>query len=337
MNKKQSIAVVGRLAKQIRYQGGGSSHILPTKLTSFTDALDKVGQEYTYSDGYVLKGEGYKKSLIKKAVKAAKGKDVVLIFVGLTDAFESEGYDRHHIKMPSSHVTLINEILKVNKNVVVVLSCGSPVEIGDWDKDVKGILNLYLGGQAGGEAAYNLIYGKVNPSGKLAETFPVHEDDYLGSKYFRMGPRTVEYREGVYVGYRYYDSANKLVKYPFGYGLSYTSFEYSNLRFGAQTQSTKEIRSPSLSPSRTSAKSQVRKLLNSTFLTLKAPSIVLQKNSKVSKKFSCNPAKKKTLKSASIQEPLPTTTLQSTIGTSKAATSRFWLAHPLATSNSKAS
>lgn len=157
----------------------------------------------------------------------------MLIFVGLTDAFESEGYDRHHIKMPSSHVTLINEILKVNKNVVVVLSCGSPVEIGDWDKDVKGILNLYLGGQAGGEAAYNLIYGKVNPSGKLAETFPVHEDDYLGSKYFRMGPRTVEYREGVYVGYRYYDSANKLVKYPFGYGLSYTSFEYSNLRLSA--------------------------------------------------------------------------------------------------------
>lgn len=233
LNKKQNIAVIGKLAKKIRYQGGGSSHILPTKLTSFTDALDKVGQPYEYADGYVLKGEGYKKSLINKAVKAAKGKDVVLLFIGLTDAFESEGYDRHHIKMPSSHVTLINEILKVNKNVVVVLSCGSPVEIGDWDKSVRGILNLYLGGQAGGEAAYNLIYGKVNPSGKLAETFPVHEDDYLGSRYFRMGPRTVEYREGVYVGYRYYDSAKKRVKYPFGYGLSYTQFEYSDLRISA--------------------------------------------------------------------------------------------------------
>ena len=233
LNKNQNIAVIGKLAKKIRYQGGGSSHILPTKLTSFTDALDKVGQPYEYADGYVLKGEGYKKSLINKAVKAAKDKDVVLLFIGLTDAFESEGYDRHHIKMPSSHVTLINEILKVNKNVVVVLSCGSPVEIGDWDKSVKGILNLYLGGQAGGEAAYNLLYGKVNPSGKLAETFPVHEDDYLGSKYFRMGPRTVEYREGIYVGYRYYDSAKKRVKYPFGYGLSYTQFEYSNLRISA--------------------------------------------------------------------------------------------------------
>lgn len=234
LNKNQSVAVIGKLAKKIRYQGGGSSHILPTKLTSFTDALDNVSQAYDYADGYVLKGEGYKKSLINKAVKTAKGKDVVLLFIGLTDAFESEGYDRSHIHMPSSHITLIKEILKVNKNVVVVLSCGSPVEIGDWDKDVRGILNLYLGGQAGGEAAYNLIYGNVNPSGKLAETFPINEGDYIGSKYFRMGPRTVEYRESVYVGYRYYDSANKPVKYPFGYGLSYTEFEYSNLRASAE-------------------------------------------------------------------------------------------------------
>lgn len=234
INKNQSVAVIGKLAKKIRYQGGGSSHILPTKLTSFTDALDSVGQAYDYADGYVLKGEGYKKSLIKQAVETAKGKDVVLLFIGLTDAFESEGYDRSHMQIPSSHVTLINEILKVNKNVVVVLSCGSPIEIGDWDNDVRGVLNLYLGGQAGGEAAYNLIYGNVNPSGKLAETFPLKEQDYIGSKYFRMGPRTVEYREGIYVGYRYFDSADKPVKYPFGYGLSYTQFEYSNLRASAE-------------------------------------------------------------------------------------------------------
>lgn len=233
LKKEQNIAVIGKLAKKLRFQGGGSSHILPHKITSFTDALDNAGQKYDYADGYTLKGEGYKKSLINKAVKVAKGKDAVLLFIGLTDAFESEGYDRSHIKLPSAHVTLINEILKVNKNVIVVLSCGSPVEIGKWDKDVKGILNLYLGGQAGGEAAYNLIYGKVNPSGKLAETFPISEADNIGAKYFRMGPRTVEYREGVYVGYRYFDSAHKAVKYPFGYGLSYTTFEYSNLKASA--------------------------------------------------------------------------------------------------------
>ncbi len=233
LNKSQNIAVIGALAKHARYQGGGSSHILPHKITSFTDALDAVGQKYDYAPGYTMKGEGYKKSLIDKAVKAAEGKDAVLLFVGLTDAFESEGYDRSHISMPKAHTTLINELTRINNNVIVVLSCGSPIEIGGWEANVSAILNMYIGGQAGGEAAYNLIYGNVNPSGKLAETFPLSLDDNLESKYFRMGPRTVEYREGVYVGYRYYDSANKDVKYPFGYGLSYTTFEYSNLKLSA--------------------------------------------------------------------------------------------------------
>ncbi len=235
LNKGQSIAVIGKLAHKLRYQGGGSSHILPHKLTAFTDALDMNNQSYEYADGYTLKGEGYKESLIKQAVKTAQGKDVVLVFVGLTDAFESEGYDRKHLRMPSSHERLINEILKVNKNVVVVLSCGSPVQMGEWRNDVKAILNCYLGGQAGGEATYNLLYGNVNPSGKLAETFPIALEDYIGSQYFGMGPRTVEHREGIYVGYRYYDSANKDVMYPFGYGLSYTKFEYSNLRLSAKS------------------------------------------------------------------------------------------------------
>ncbi len=233
LKKEQNVAVIGALAKHARFQGGGSSHILPHKITSFMDALDAVGQKYEYAQGYTMKGEGYKKSLIDKAVKVAEGKDAVLLFVGLTDAFESEGYDRSHISMPKAHTALIEELTKVNDNVIVVLSCGSPIEIGGWDENVSAILNLYIGGQAGGEAAYNLIYGNVNPSGKLAETFPLSLDDNLESKYFRMGPRTVEYREGVYVGYRYYDSAQKTVKYPFGYGLSYTTFEYSNLKLSA--------------------------------------------------------------------------------------------------------
>ncbi len=235
LNQCGSLAVIGKLASKIRYQGGGSSHILPHKITSFTDALDANGVKYDYADGYKTRGEGHDDKLLKKAVELAKGKDTVLVFVGLTDAFESEGYDRSHLRMPSSHVELINELCKVNDNVIVILSCGSPVEMGEWRNDVKAILNLYLGGQAGGEAAYNLIFGKVNPSGKLPETFPIALEDYIGSPYFRMGPRTVEYREGVYVGYRYYDSANKAVAYPFGYGLSYTNFEYSNLRLSANS------------------------------------------------------------------------------------------------------
>lgn len=233
LNKKQKIAVIGQLAKTARYQGAGSSHINATKIVSFTDALDAAGQKYEYADGYVLKGDGYKSGLIKKAVKACKDKDAVVVFAGLTDAFESEGYDRSHLNMPAAHDKLIEEICKVNKNVIVVLSCGAPIKLKDWEKDVKAILNLYIGGQATGEAAYDVLYGSVNPSGKLAETFPYHNSDNIVSKYFPMGPRTCEYRESVYVGYRYFDKANKQVRYPFGYGLSYTKFEYSNLRLSS--------------------------------------------------------------------------------------------------------
>lgn len=226
----QRVAVIGALAKNLRYQGAGSSHINPWKTVAFTEAMRNAGQSFAYAPGYSLKGNGYRKKLIDEAVKVAKGKDVVLVFVGLTDAYESEGFDRKHIRMPESHNILIEELAKVNENIVVVLSCGSPVKIDTWECKAKSILNLYLGGQAGGEAAYDLIYGKVNPSGKLAETFPFNNEDNIVHKYFPMGPKTVEYRESIYVGYRYFDKAKKTVQYPFGHGLSYTKFEYSGIK-----------------------------------------------------------------------------------------------------------
>lgn len=241
IKKGEKIAVIGKLAEQLRYQGGGSSHILPTKITSFLDALKKAGQPFDYAEGYEIKGDGYKKSLINKACKLAKSSDKVLVFVGLTDAYESEGYDRPHIDLPESHNILIDELLKVNPNIIVILSVGSPVKFGKWESKVKSVLNLYLGGQAGGQAAYDLIFGDVNPSGKLPETFPLSKEDYIGDKYFRMGPRTVEYREGIYVGYRYYDTAKKDVLYPFGYGLSYTTFEYSDINLSAEKIKENEI------------------------------------------------------------------------------------------------
>lgn len=228
-----TVAVIGTLAKEIRYQGSGSSHINVPKTVSFTEALEENGKEFVYAPGYSLKGDGYNAKLIEEAKNVARGKDVVLLFIGLTDVYESEGFDRTHMKMPSSHELLATELVKVNPNVVVVLSGGSPVELGSWKDDVKSILNLYLGGQAGGEGAYDVIYGLVNPSGKLAETFPVKNEDSLASKYFPMGPRSVEYRESVYVGYRYFDKANKEVAYPFGHGLSYTKFEYSDISVSA--------------------------------------------------------------------------------------------------------
>ena len=233
LSGNENIAVIGTLAKELRYQGAGSSHINCPKTVSFTDALDEAGKKYTYSAGYSLKGDGYNENLINKAVEASKGKDAVLVFVGLTAAYESEGFDRRHMEMPSSHVTLINEILKVNQNVIVIISGGSPVVIGDWADKVKSILNMYLTGQAGGEATLDLVYGAVNPSGKLAETYPIANEDALSSAYYQMGPRSVEHRESIYIGYRYFDTAGKDVRYPFGYGLSYTNFEYSDIKLSA--------------------------------------------------------------------------------------------------------
>lgn len=229
ISKDQNIAVIGALAKNLRYQGSGSSHINPPKTVSFLQAMDEAGQKYEYADGYSLKGDGYKEKLIKEAVKVAKGKDAVLVFIGLTDAYESEGFDRKHINLPESHNILMEELSKVNDNLIVVTACGSPIKMSKWIDKAKAVLNVYLGGQAGGEATYNLVYGNVNPSGKLAETFPYRNHDNIVSRYFPMGPRSVEYRESIYVGYRYFDTANKAVQFPFGHGLSYTTFEYSDI------------------------------------------------------------------------------------------------------------
>ena len=234
LKSKQRVAVIGALAKNLRYQGAGSSHINPPKTVSFTEAMRNEGQSFAYAAGYSLKGDGYNKKLIDEAVKVAKGKDAVLLFIGLTDAYESEGFDRTHMNIPRGHNVLVDEITKVNDNVIVVLSCGSPIKMDMWECKVNAILNMYLGGQAGGEAAYDLIYGKVNPSGKLAETFPFNNEDNVVSKYFPMGPRTVEYRESIFVGYRFFDKAKKAVQYPFGHGLSYTKFEYKNIKLSSK-------------------------------------------------------------------------------------------------------
>lgn len=232
LDKTKKIAVIGALAKNLRYQGAGSSHINPPKTVSFVQALDEEGIKYEYAPGYTLKGNGYNERLLLEAKKASAYKDAVLVFIGLTDAYESEGFDREHMEIPSSHNTLVKELAKINKNIIVVLAGGSPIKTDGFIDEAKAVLNVYLGGQAGGEAARDVVFGKVNPSGKLPETYGL-DNDALSAKYFPMGPRTVEYRESVYVGYRYYDAAKKAVRFPFGYGLSYTSFEYSDMKLSA--------------------------------------------------------------------------------------------------------
>lgn len=228
------IAVIGQLAKTPRYQGAGSSRINPFKLVSFTDYLDSHNLQYSYADGYALSDDGYDASMLESAINLAKNNDKIIIFAGLTDSYESESFDRKHISIPIGHSTLIEEIAKVNNNVIVVLFGGSPVEM-PWLDNVSTVLNAYLPGEAGGEAVADILYGIVNPSGKLAETYPIAYTDYIGTQYYKGGPKNVEHREGIFVGYRYFDTAKKDVLFPFGHGLSYTTFDYSNLKLSADT------------------------------------------------------------------------------------------------------
>lgn len=239
LTKGKKLAVIGNLAKEMRYQGSGSSRINPYKLSSFTDYLDEIKEEYKYADGYNPKEDKPDKALLKEAIEIAKDSEVVLLFVGLTDEYESEGFDREHIELPKSHNALISAIKEVNENILVVLSGGSPMAM-PWLDDVKAVLNMYLAGCAGGKACYKLLFGEVNPSGKLAETFPISLRDNPSYLYYQMGPQTVEYRESIFVGYRYFDTAKKDVLFPFGFGLSYTTFEYSDIKVDKSKMTDKD-------------------------------------------------------------------------------------------------
>lgn len=238
LKKDAKLAVIGEMAKKPRYQGAGSSLINPIQLDCAYDTLTEMGVSFDYADGYVTDKKKKKKvkedDLVAQAVETAKGKEAVLMFIGLTDEYETEGSDRKHLNLPPLHNRLVNEVLKVNKNVIIVLSGGAAVDM-PWADDVKAILNGFLTGQASGSAACDVLFGDVNPSGKLSETYPYALEDNSSYKYFPGTSVSVEYREGVYVGYRYYDSANKAVRFPFGFGLSYTTFEYSDLKLSADS------------------------------------------------------------------------------------------------------
>lgn len=228
------VAVIGDFAKKPRYQGAGSSLVNPAKEPEAI--LDMIG-EYdivmvSYEQGYV-RNRPPKMDLLRKAKEAAKSADVVLFFGGLDEISESEGLDRTHMMMPNAQGMLIDELSTVNENLVVVLSAGSAIEM-PWHQYVKGIVHGYLGGQAGASAMLNVLTGKVNPSGRLNETYPIHYEDTPCYHYYPGKERSSEFREALYVGYRYYTTIDKKVRYPFGYGLSYTKFRYYNLKVNEQ-------------------------------------------------------------------------------------------------------
>lgn len=229
LSKKDKVALIGDFAKNPRYQGSGSSLIVPTKLDLTYDAFkSKLGSKLLYAQGYDANSDVISQQLLDEAVSIAKEAKYVVIMAGLINLYESEGFDRNNLNMTPSHDILIKEVLKVNPNVIVTLANGAPV-LMPWKDDVKAIIEQYLGGQASGSALADIIFGDVNPSGKLAETFPNSVDEFPSSEQFPGLPKQVEYREGLYVGYRFYETAQIKPLFPFGFGLSYTQFEYKDL------------------------------------------------------------------------------------------------------------
>ncbi len=257
LSGNEKIAFIGKFADIPRIQGGGSSHINCFKTESALEALEKAinahktceetyskeeGQSfvlkepanalkcgYTYSQGYNTDKDETDSKLLDEAVKNAASADVAVIFAGLPDSFESEGFDRTHLNMPECQNHLIEEIYKVQKNIVIVLHNGSPV-LMPWLSKAGAVLEMYLAGQASGAAAVDLLFGRANPSGKLAETFPLRLEDNPSYLDFPGDRDKVHYSEGIFIGYRYYDKKKMEVLFPFGYGLSYTTFRYSNMR-----------------------------------------------------------------------------------------------------------
>lgn len=232
----QHFALIGRAAQTAHFQGGGSSHINPTLVdVPFVEFQKQAGEsELSYCDGYPL-DNSFQQELINEAVIAAKNADVALIFVALPPSKESEGYDRPDLDLTTHQIVLIKSVTAVQPNTIVILNNGSAVVMDEWIEGAAAVLEGWMMGQAGGGAVADILWGKVNPSGKLAETFPKRLVDTPAHLNFPGENGEVRYGEGLFIGYRYYDAKEIPVLFPFGYGLSYTTFSYSNLRLSAHT------------------------------------------------------------------------------------------------------
>lgn len=234
LSPNAKVAVIGEFAKKPRYQGGGSSMVNPTRVDNlYTELSAAYGGDLPYAAGY--EGEITTNELIGEAVEAARNADIAVVVIGLPDSYENEGGDREHIDMPDAHNTLVSHIHEVQPSTVVVLINGSAVDL-TWVSYVPAIVEGWLTGQAGGGAIADVLTGKVNPSGKLAETFPHRlEDTPSYTSFWPNAHKTIVFDEGVFTGYRWYDTRDIEPMFPFGHGLSYTTFEYSDLRLSADS------------------------------------------------------------------------------------------------------
>lgn len=222
------VAVIGDFAARPRYQGAGSSLIVPTRLDSALDALKQTDLDLVGFEPGFRRFGGTDAGKLRRAVALAHRADVALVFLGLDEGSEAEGVDRTHLRLPENQIALLRAIRAACGRVVVVLANGAPVETG-WAADADAVLLGYLGGQEGGGAVADLITGKAAPCGKLAETYPLSYADVPSADRYPGGEKTAEHRESIFVGYRYFDTANRPVAWPFGFGLTYTTFAYGNL------------------------------------------------------------------------------------------------------------
>lgn len=220
----ERIALISGFIDNMRFQGGGSSHINPTKVDQIIDIYQEYSSNIMYAKGFTLDGDGYDDKLFQEAIDVSKNVDKVVLIIGLPESYETEGMDRTSLELPSGQIKLLHEIAKVNPNLIVCVISGSVVNLSFSDI-TQGLLMCYLGGQASSKAILDILYGKVNPSGRLAETFIDTIDD---CNVKLNDDDNVYYDESIFVGYRYYQTFNKQVRFPFGYGLSYTTFSYSN-------------------------------------------------------------------------------------------------------------
>jgi beta-glucosidase len=236
LSNVQHIAVIGRSARAAHFQGGGSSHINPTKVSVPYKGLQQVAgnAELTYAEGYPT-DNSLQPAMVDEAVKLAREADVALLYIALPTFKESEGYDRPDLDLTDQQVALIKAVTKVQPKTVVVLNNGAPVDMRAWIDDTAAVLESWMMGQAGGDAIADGLFGKVNPSGKLAETFPMRLADTPAYTNFPGENGKVHYGEGLFIGYRYYDAREMPVLFPFGYGLSYTTFQFGNPKVSAKT------------------------------------------------------------------------------------------------------
>ncbi len=233
LKKGTKVAVIGDFARTPRYQGAGSSLVNPTELDTTLEQIRTSGLDMIcYAQGY-QRNKATSEKLLDEARAAAQDADVVLLYVGLDEISESEGLDRTHMRMPRNQLDLMDAVTEVSNRIIVVLSAGSAIEM-PWLPKVKAVVHGYLGGQAGAAAMLDVLTGKVCPSGKLNETYPLRYEDTPSAPYYPAKERSSEYREGLYVGYRYFDTTGTPVAFPFGFGLSYTSFSYEHLHVTEQ-------------------------------------------------------------------------------------------------------